>query len=46
MEFNEYQKLANRTLYGNEQVLTNCALGVASEAGELVDLVKIYFPWS
>lgn len=42
MEFNEYQKLASRTLYGNEQVLTNCALGVASEAGELVDLVKKY----
>ncbi|MGX7395330.1 MULTISPECIES: nucleoside triphosphate pyrophosphohydrolase family protein [Carnobacterium] len=42
MEFNEYQKLANRTLYGNEQVLTNCALGVASESGELVDLIKKY----
>lgn len=42
MEFNDYQKLANRTLYGNEQVLTNCALGVASEAGEVVDLIKQY----
>lgn len=42
MDFNEYQKLANRTLYGNEQVLTNCALGVAGEAGELVDLIKKY----
>ena len=42
MEFNDYQKLANRTLYGNEQVLTNCALGVASETGEVVDLIKKY----
>lgn len=42
MEFNDYQKLASRTLYGNEQVLTNCALGVASEAGEVVDLIKKY----
>lgn len=42
MEFNEYQKLANRTLYGNEQVLTNLALGLASESGEVVDIVKKY----
>lgn len=42
MEFNEYQKAANRTLYGNEQVLTNCALGLASETGQVVDLVKNY----
>ncbi len=40
MEFNDYQKLANRTLYGNEQVLTNLALGLASESGEVVDIVK------
>ncbi|WP_125980322.1 nucleoside triphosphate pyrophosphohydrolase family protein [Loigolactobacillus iwatensis] len=42
MEFNEYQKLANRTLLGNEQVLTNCALGLASESGEVIDLIKQY----
>lgn len=42
MEFNEYQALANRTLYGNEQVLTNLALGIASESGEVVDLIKKY----
>ncbi|KRN29411.1 nucleoside pyrophosphatase [Lactobacillus selangorensis] len=42
MEFNDYQKLANRTLYGNEQVLTNCALGLASESGEVIDLIKKY----
>lgn len=42
MEFNEYQNLANRTLYGNEQVLTNCALGIAGETGELVDIIKKY----
>ena len=28
MDFNEYQNAAKRTLYGNEQVLTNCALGL------------------
>lgn len=42
MEFNEYQKLANRTLYDNEQVLTNLALGLSSESGEVVDIVKKY----
>ncbi len=42
MEFNDYQKAANRTLYGNEQVLTNCALGLSSEVGEVVDLVRQY----
>ena len=42
MEFNDYQKLANRTLYGDEQVLTNLALGLASESGEVVDIVKKY----
>lgn len=42
MEFNEYQSLANRTLYGNEQVLTNLSLGLASETGQVVDLVKKY----
>lgn len=42
MEFNEYQEAANRTLYGNEQVLTNCALGLAGETGQVVALVKAY----
>ena len=42
MEFNEYQDKANRTLYGNEQVLTNCALGLAGESGQLIDLIKDY----
>ena len=42
MEFNEYQEAANRTLYGIEQVLTNCALGLAGETGQVVDLVKAY----
>lgn len=42
MEFNDYQKLANQTLLGNEQVLTNCALGLASESGEVIDLIKKY----
>lgn len=42
MEFNEYQEAANRTLYGNEQVLTNCALGLAGETGQVVYLVKAY----
>ncbi|MCC3238374.1 nucleotide pyrophosphohydrolase, partial [Pediococcus acidilactici] len=39
MEFNEYQKKANKTLLGNEQVLTNCALGLAGESGQVVNLV-------
>lgn len=42
MEFNEYQNAAKRTLYGNEQVLTNCALGLAGESGQVVDLIKNY----
>ena len=42
MEFDDYQKAAKRTLYGNEQVLTNCALGSAGETGQVVDLVKNY----
>ncbi len=42
MEFNDYQKAAKRTRYDNEQVLTNCALGLAGEAGQVVDLVKNY----
>ncbi len=42
MDFNEYQELASKTLYGNEQVLTNCALGLASEAGEVLELIQAY----
>ncbi|KRM72567.1 nucleoside triphosphate pyrophosphohydrolase family protein [Lacticaseibacillus brantae] len=42
MELNDYQQLANRTLMGNEQVLTNLSLGLASESGEVIDLVKKY----
>jgi len=42
VEFNDYQRAANRTLYGNEQVLTNCALGLAGETGQVVELVKRY----
>jgi NTP pyrophosphatase (non-canonical NTP hydrolase) len=42
MEFNEYQHTANKTLFGDEQVLTNCALGLSGEAGQVVNLVKNY----
>ncbi|AQW20518.1 nucleotide pyrophosphohydrolase [Lentilactobacillus curieae] len=42
MDFNDYQKAANRTLMGKEQVLTNCALGLTGEAGEVADLVRKY----
>ena len=42
MDFNEYQELANRTLYGNEQVLTNCGLGLASETGEVLEVIQRY----
>lgn len=42
MDFNEYQEKANRTLYGTEQVLTNCALGLSGETGQLVYLIKDY----
>ena len=41
-DFDQYQNAAKRTLYGNEQVLTNCALGLAGESGQVVDLVKNY----
>lgn len=41
-DFNRYQKLANRSLYGNEQILTNCALGLASESGEVLELIQKY----
>ncbi|QIL45619.1 nucleoside triphosphate pyrophosphohydrolase family protein [Vagococcus coleopterorum] len=42
MEFNEYQELANQSLAGNEQVLTQCALGLASETGEVLNRIQKY----
>lgn len=42
MEFNEYQELANQSLAGNEQVLTQCALGLASETGEVLARIQKY----
>ena len=42
MELNDYQQQANKTLAGNEHVLTNLSLGLASESGEVVELVKKY----
>lgn len=42
MNFNDYQQKANRTLAGNEHVLTNLSLGLASEIGEAIDLIKKY----
>lgn len=42
MEFNDYQELANRSLNGDEQVLTKCALGLSSETGEVLNLIQKY----
>lgn len=42
MELNDYQKEANKTLAGNEHVLTNLALGLSSDSGNVVDLIKKY----
>lgn len=42
MEFNDYQELANQSLAGNEQVLTQCALGLASETGEVLAQIQKY----
>ena len=42
MELNEYQEKANKTLAGNEHVLTNLALGLASDGGRVVDRLKRY----
>lgn len=41
-DFDTYQKMANRSLHGNEQVLTNCGLGLSSEVGEVVELIQKY----
>lgn len=40
---NEYQHLAYRTMNGklsDQEVLLNCALGLAGESGELIDAIK------
>ncbi|WP_390410019.1 nucleoside triphosphate pyrophosphohydrolase family protein [Lacticaseibacillus jixiensis] len=42
MELSDYQKEANKTLAGNEHVLTNLALGLSSDSGNVVDLIKKY----
>ncbi|WP_099221589.1 nucleoside triphosphate pyrophosphohydrolase family protein [Listeria costaricensis] len=42
MDFKEYQELAKRTAAHHEQALTNYGLGVAGEAGEVVELIKKY----
>lgn len=42
MEFNDYQKSANRTLFGTESVLTNLGLGLASESGQITYMMKRY----
>ncbi|KRL45274.1 MULTISPECIES: nucleoside triphosphate pyrophosphohydrolase family protein [Lacticaseibacillus] len=42
MELNDYQKEANKTLAGNEHVLTNLALGLASDSGLVVSQIKKY----
>jgi NTP pyrophosphatase (non-canonical NTP hydrolase) len=42
VDFNEYQQLANRTLEGNEHVLTNLSLGLASGTGSVIELIKKY----
>lgn len=44
MEFNKYQELASRTANGKpgEDLMTNFALGISAEAGEVADLIKKY----
>ncbi|WP_125703223.1 nucleoside triphosphate pyrophosphohydrolase family protein [Lacticaseibacillus daqingensis] len=42
MELNTYQQQANKTLAGNENVLTNLTLGLASDGGKVVDRIKKY----
>ncbi|MFD1428901.1 MULTISPECIES: nucleoside triphosphate pyrophosphohydrolase family protein [Lacticaseibacillus] len=42
MDLNDYQQQANKTLAGNEHVLTNLSLGLASDSGQLIDLVQKY----
>jgi NTP pyrophosphatase (non-canonical NTP hydrolase) len=42
MEFNDYQKKASRTLSGGveERSKSNLCMGLAGEAGEVIDLMK------
>ncbi|MGN7470367.1 nucleoside triphosphate pyrophosphohydrolase family protein [Brevibacillus sp. SAFN-007a] len=40
MDMNTYQKLAGRTANTKGEALTNFALGVAGEAGEVADMIK------
>lgn len=42
MEFNDYQKSAHETLTDDEQVLTNLAIGLASETGSVLSLLQNY----
>lgn len=42
MEFNEYQNAAHETLTDDEQVLTNLAIGLASESGSVLELIQNY----
>lgn len=42
MEFNDYQQLAGKSLAGSEQVLTQCAIGLASETGEVLEHIQKY----
>lgn len=42
MNLNEYQRLASRTANLKDEALTNFALGIAGEAGEVADMVKKY----
>lgn len=42
MNFNEYQRAAHETLADDEQVLTNLAIGLASESGSVLELIQNY----
>lgn len=42
MNLNDYQQNANKTLAGNEHVLTNLSLGLASDTGQVIDMIKRY----
>ena len=40
MEFNEYQEISKRTATSHDGEILNYALGIAGEAGEVVDHIK------
>ena len=40
MDFNQYQALAQRTIPQGIDTLAHAAMGIAGEAGEVVDVVK------